>query len=137
MSNTQIIIFDGVCNFCNGAVNFIIKRDRDNVFKFAPMQSQAAIDLIAKYEVKDVGFDTFLLIKGDKCYFRTNAALEITKELSGFWFLFRVFKLLPRAIRDYFYRLFARNRYSIFGRSDTCMIPTLEVKSKFLDGGKY
>ena len=133
MSTPHIIIFDGVCNFCHGAVNFIIKRDQKNVFKFAPMQSRVAKKLIEKHDVKDVGFDTFLLIKNDVCYFRTNAAIEITKDLSGFWFLFRAFGLLPRCIRDYFYRLFARNRYRIFGRTDSCMVPTQEAKSKFLE----
>jgi predicted DCC family thiol-disulfide oxidoreductase YuxK len=133
MSTHNIIIFDGLCNFCNNSVNFIIKRDRENVFLFTPMQSKSAQDLIAKYQVENVGFDTFLLIKNDKCYYRTDAALEITRNLSSFWFLFRAFKVLPRSFRDYFYRLFARNRYSIFGKMDFCMIPTPEVKSKFLE----
>jgi len=133
MSTHHIIIFDGVCNFCNSSVNFIIKRDHENVFLFTPMQSKTAQDLIAKYQVKNVGFDTFLLIKNDECYYRTDAALEITKNLSSFWFMFRIFKILPRKFRDYFYRLFARNRYSIFGKTDVCMIPTPEVKSKFLE----
>jgi predicted DCC family thiol-disulfide oxidoreductase YuxK len=133
MSTQHIIIFDGICNFCNGSVNFIIKRDHENVFLFTPMQSKSAQDLIAKYQVKNVGFDTFLLIKNDECFYRTDAALEITKDLSGFWFLFRALKILPSSFRDYFYRLLARNRYSVFGKSDVCMIPTPEVKSKFLE----
>jgi predicted DCC family thiol-disulfide oxidoreductase YuxK len=97
------------------------------------MQNKSAQDLIAKYQVKNVGFDTFLLIKNDECFYRTDAALEITKDLSGFWFLFRALKILPSSFRDYFYRLLARNRYSVFGKSDVCMIPTPEVKSKFLE----
>jgi len=133
MSTHHVIIFDGVCNFCNNSVNFIIKRDHNNVFLFTPIQSKSAQDLIAKYNVKNVGFDTFLLIKNNECYYRTEAALEITKDLTGFWFLFRAFKVLPKGFRDYFYRLFARNRYSIFGKSDSCMIPTPEVKRKFLE----
>jgi len=133
MSTQNVIIFDGVCKFCNNSVNFIIKRDHHNVFLFAPMQSEAAQDLIAKYNVKDVGFDTFLLIKNNKCFYRTDAVLEITKDLSGYWYLFRVFKLLPRSFRDYFYRLLARNRYDIFGKTDKCMVPTPDIKNKFLD----
>jgi predicted DCC family thiol-disulfide oxidoreductase YuxK len=133
MSTHHIIIFDGVCNLCNSSVNFIIKRDKENVFIFTPMQSKSAQALIAKYQVKNVGFDTFLLIKNDECYYRTDAALEITKNLSGFWYLFRAFKVLPRFFRDYFYRLLARNRYSLFGKADMCMMPTLAVKSKFLE----
>ena len=132
MRNHHIIIFDGVCNFCNSSVNFIIKRDHKNVFLFTPMQSETASMLISKFKVKDVGFDTFLLIKNNQCYYRTDAALEIAKELSGYWFLFSLFKILPRPIRDYFYRLLARNRYSIFGKTEACMIPTEEIKDKFL-----
>lgn len=97
------------------------------------MQSKSAQDLITKYNVKNVDFDTFLLIKNDKCYYRTDAALEITKDLSGLWFLFRIFKILPEGFRDYFYRILARNRYNLFGKSDSCMIPTPEVKRKFLE----
>lgn len=133
MNNRYIIIFDGVCNFCNGAVNFIIKHDPNGVFAFTPMQSDIAQKLIAEYQVEKVGFDTFLLIKDNTCYFRTDAAIEITKNLSGYWHLFRVFKILPRPIRDYFYRVFARNRYNLFGKMGSCMVPTLEVKSRFIE----
>ena len=132
MNNKHVIIFDGVCNFCNSSVNFIINHDHKNVFIFAPLQSPTAEKLIAEYDVKDVGFDTFLLIKNGECYFRTNAALEITKDFNGFWRFLNIFRVIPRPIRDYFYRLFARNRYAIFGRTDSCMIPTSELKSKFL-----
>lgn len=132
MSNHHVIIFDGVCNFCNGAVNFIIKRDHSKKFVFAPMQSPIAQNLISKYGVEKVGFDTFLLIKNNQCYFRTDATFQITKDLSGYWYLFQFFRILPRPIRDYFYRLFARNRYSIFGKTDKCIVPTQEIKNKFL-----
>ena len=79
MNNKHLIIFDGVCNFCNSSVNFIIKHDHKNTFIFAPLQSPTAKKLITEYKVQDVGFDTFLLIKNEECYFRTNAALEIIK----------------------------------------------------------
>ncbi len=133
MSTHHIIIFDGICNFCNSSVKFIIKRDHKNVFLFTPMKSKPAQDLIAKYRVEGVGFDTFLLIKNNECYYRTDAALEITKDLSGFWFLFRAFKVLPSSFRDFFYRLFARNRYSLFGKTNSCMIPTPEIKNRILE----
>ena len=132
MSNKHIIIFDGVCNFCNGAVSFIIKRDHANKFVFAPMQSPTAQNLIDKYGVENVGFDTFLLIKNNHCYLRTDAALQITGDLTGYWFLFKILKVLPRPLRDYFYRLFARNRYRIFGRTDACVLPNDKVRNKFL-----
>lgn len=132
MSHRHIIIFDGVCNFCNGAVNFIIQRDHSDRFVFAPMQSPTAKKLIAEHHVKKVGFDTFLLIKNNQCYFRTDAAFQITKDLSGLWYLFQVLKVVPRPFRDYFYRLFARNRYQIFGKNEQCIVPTPELKNKFL-----
>ena len=132
MNNQYIVIFDGVCNLCNGAVRFIIDRDHANKFVFAPLQSPMAKGLIAKYEIEDIGQDSFVLIKNEQCYFRTDAALEITKDLRGWWHLFRIFIILPRPVRDYFYRLLARNRYRIFGKTEHCMVPTPELKQKFL-----
>jgi len=132
MSRHHVIIFDGVCSLCNSSVNFIIKRDHSNRFVFAPMQSPAAQKLISDYNVENVGFDTFLLIKNGECYYRTNAAIEIAKDLRGAWSLLIVVKIIPRPIRDFFYRLFARNRYSIFGKTEICMVPTKELKNKFL-----
>ena len=88
MPNQHIILFDGVCNFCNRSVIFIIKRDHKDRFLFAPLQNQPAQDLIAKYGITDLNFDTFVLIKNDVWYLRSDAVLEITKDLSGYWFLF-------------------------------------------------
>lgn len=133
MKNQYVIIFDGVCNFCNNSVNFIIDRDHKNVFKFTPIQSKAAETIMAQYGVKKVGFDTLILVKNKKFYYRSDAALEITKDLSGYWDLFRILVIIPRPIRDYFYSLFAKYRYRIFGKNDTCLIPAPEIKDKFLD----
>lgn len=132
MSNSHIVIFDGVCNFCNSAVYFIIKRDPDAKFVFTPMQSKLAEELMNKHQVDSVGMDTFLLIKNGNCFKYSSAALEITKDLSGAWFLFLVFKIVPAKVRDYFYKVFARNRYNLFGRKDICMVPTKELKSRFI-----
>lgn len=133
MDDRYIVIFDGVCNFCNGAVNFIIKRDPLGRFAFTPMQSPAGQELIEKYGAAMVGVDTFLLVKDGQCFERTDAALEITKDLSGLWHWIRVLKVLPRPFRDYFYRLFARNRYKLFGRREYCMVPTVSVRERFLE----
>ncbi len=132
MKDHHIIIFDGVCNFCNGAVNFIIERDSRDAFKFAPMQSEIAQQLILKHQTHEAGHDTFILIKNGNCFVRTNAALEITKDLDGFWFILRVFKIVPSVIRDFFYKTFARNRYTLFGKRAMCMVPTKEVRDRFL-----
>jgi len=133
MDNRHIVIFDGVCNFCNGAVNFIIKRDSTGRFVFTPMQSPTGQKLIEKYGAAMVGVDTFLLVKEGQCFERTDAALEITKDLSGLWHWFRVLKILPQPFLDHFYRLFARNRYRLFGRRETCMVPTAGVRDRFLE----
>lgn len=133
MDDRHIVIFDGACNFCNGAVNFIIKRDPAGRFAFTPIQSATGQELINQYGAALVGFDTFLLVKDGQCFERTDAALEITKDLSGLWHWFRVFKGIPKPFRDYLYRLFARNRYRLFGRRDSCMVPTPDVRERFLE----
>ena len=132
MDTRHIVIFDGVCNFCNGAVNFIIKRDPDRLFAFTPMQSDLAKELTDKHGITNVGVDTFLLIKNGESYIWTDAALEIAKDLSGFWHLTNVLKIVPRQIRDMLYRLFARNRYRLFGRKNICMVPSKNVRSRFV-----
>ena len=134
MPNRHLIIFDGVCNFCTGSVNFIKKRDSRAVFGFAPMQTRYGQSLIQKYSVPDVRADTLILIKNGRCYLSTDAALEIIKDLSGLWFLFRVFEIVPRPLRDYFYNAFARKRYKLFGKRDTCMLPIADV-GDFADVG--
>jgi predicted DCC family thiol-disulfide oxidoreductase YuxK len=131
MEDSQIVIFDGICNFCNGAVNFIIKRDSKAVFKFTPTQSKIAQDLLLRHQVPEVGYDAFVLIKNGQSFLRTNAAFEITKDLDGFWFI-GAFKIVPAVVRDYFYRILARNRYTLFGKRATCMMPKKEVRDRFL-----
>ena len=98
MSEKKIVIFDGVCNFCNGAVNFIIERDSKKQFLFTPMQSQYAQTLIKTYCVSNVGIDTFLLVKDGRSFIWTDAALEIAKELDGSWSLFLIFRFVPPGI---------------------------------------
>lgn len=132
MDNRPIIIFDGVCNFCNGSVNFIIKRDAAAVFAFTPAQSETAKALMEQHHIPNLANDTFILIKNGTCFTRTNAALEITKDLSGFWFLFRIFKLLPTSFRDIFYDALAKNRYKLFGKKDSCMVPSQNIKDRFI-----
>lgn len=126
-----LVVYDGVCNFCNGAVAFIIKRDKQALYTFTPMQSAYAQNIIQEKAVSTVGNDTFLLIKNGKVFLWSDAALEIAKDLSGFWFLFTAFKIIPRPIRDFCYRLFARHRIHLFGGTSTCQLPDNTVLSRF------
>ena len=132
MDNRHIVIFDGLCNLCNGAVNFIIKRDPKAIFVFTPTQSDLADKLMRDHQIISAEIDTFLLIKNGKAHIRTDAALEITKDLSGLWFLFRVFRVIQPSLRDILYRLIAKNRYKLFGKRDECMIPTQEIRERFI-----
>ncbi|MEO6049875.1 MAG: thiol-disulfide oxidoreductase DCC family protein [Pyrinomonadaceae bacterium] len=127
----SIILFDGVCNFCNGAVNFIISHDREKKFKFAPLQSEIGEKLWKKFEIGD-DVDSIILIENEKAYLHSTAGLRVTKTLGGIWALGYVFIIVPAFIRDYLYRLFARNRYRLFGRQDACMLPTTDVRERFL-----
>ena len=127
---SAIILFDGICNFCDGAVNFIIGQDTKNYFKFAPLQSEIGQEFVKKFDLR--GIDSVILVENDKAYTHSTAALKIAKSLSGIWSLAYVFIVIPKPIRDFFYKLFAKNRYKLFGKKDECMIPTPEVRARFL-----
>jgi len=128
----KIILFDGVCNLCNGAVTYIIKRDKKNVFKFAALQSEIGQELISKFNIDTSKIDSIILIDGEKHYEKSSAALHIAKQLSGAYPLLFGFMIVPRFIRNAVYDYIARNRYKWFGKKESCMIPTAELKSKFL-----
>jgi predicted DCC family thiol-disulfide oxidoreductase YuxK len=128
----KIILFDGVCNLCNGAVNYIIKRDKKNIFKFAALQSEVGQELVTKFKIDTSKVDSIILIDGETYYEKSSAALHITKELSGAYPLLFVFMIIPKFIRNSVYDYVARNRYKWFGKKESCMIPTKELKSKFL-----
>lgn len=131
-NNHKIILFDGVCNLCNGAVNYIIKRDKKNVFKFAALQSEIGHELISKFKIDTSKVDSIILIDGEKHYEKSTAALRISKYLSGAYPLLYGFMVVPKFIRNMVYDYIARNRYKWFGKKESCMIPTLELKAKFL-----
>ena len=128
----SIILFDGVCNFCNGMVNFIIAWDPAARFKFAPLQSEIGERMRSKYGL-DESIDSIILIEDDHAYIYSTAALRIVRKLGALWPVLYAFIIVPEPIRDFFYRLFARNRYRLFGKRDVCMVPTPDVRSRFLD----
>ena len=132
MDDRYIVLFDGVCNLCNGSVNFIIKRDPKGRYVFAPVQSAVGQALIEKYDVPEVGLDTFLLIRDGRCYFKSDAALEIASDLVGGWRLIYGLKIIPRFFRDRVYTFIAKNRYRLFGKKDVCMMPNASVVERFL-----
>ena len=133
MQNHHIILFDGVCNFCNFWVNFIMNRDKNDIYKFAAMQSESGQKLLQEFKLNVSDFDTFVLIVNDKHFTKSIAALKISKNLKSFVKLRYPLIILPRPIRDFFYDLIAKNRYKFFGRRDICRIPTEEERDKFLN----
>ncbi|OQD43249.1 thiol-disulfide oxidoreductase [Croceivirga radicis] len=134
MEAKKIILFDGVCNLCNGAVQFIIKRDKRSVFKFASLQSEIGKQLTKERGIDTELLDSIILIEpGIAYYSKSTAALEIMKSFGGIWNLTRLFTVLPEGFRDIVYDFIAKNRYKWFGKKDACMIPTPELQSRFLD----
>ena len=130
MINKQIILFDGVCNLCNKAVTFIIKRDEKNIFLFSSLQSETGKLLLKKHQLKEI--DSIVLIKNKKAYIKSEAVFEIIKELKGFWCFLKVFRVLPLSFRDYLYTKLAKNRYRLFGKKESCINLTDEMKEKFI-----
>ncbi len=128
-----IVLFDGVCNFCNGTVNFIIRHDSASHFRFAPLQSEIGQKLLREYNFNSPGVDSVILIENGRAFTHSTAALKIAGKLDGGWQIFRVFQFVPQVVRDFFYRLFARNRYRLFGKKDVCMMLTPEIKARFLN----
>lgn len=125
-------MFDGVCNFCSGSVNFIIERDRQNRFKFAPLQSEIGERLLREHGIDKEKTDSVILIDDGKAFTHSTAALKIAKHLSGIWSWFYFFIVVPKPVRDFFYKWIAKNRYRLFGKMDACMMPTPEIRKKFL-----
>ncbi len=128
-----VILFDGVCNLCNGAVQFIIKRDPDSVFRFASLQSDAGQDVLRRNNLPTEDFDTMVLVDDDAVFTKSTAALRILRRLGGIGRLAYAFIVIPRFVRDWVYTFVARNRYSWFGKRDECMVPTPDLKSRFLE----
>jgi predicted DCC family thiol-disulfide oxidoreductase YuxK len=131
-TNHKIVLFDGVCNFCNSSVNFIIDHDKHNRFKFAALQTEAGQELLKKHNLPTEDFDSFILVDGDRYYKKSSASLHTVKEFPGLWKLLYAFIIVPPFIRDIFYNIIAKNRYKWFGKRDECRMPTKELREKFL-----
>lgn len=127
----KIILFDGVCSFCNKSVQFIIKRDPKAHFKFASQQSEIGKSILEKYDANQY-IDSIVLIENNRCYYKSTAALHICRHLTGFWKLFFIFILIPTPIRDNVYNIIAKNRYNWFGQNESCHLPTQNERERFL-----
>jgi predicted DCC family thiol-disulfide oxidoreductase YuxK len=128
----NIVLFDGVCNLCNGAVNFLIDYDKSNRLHFASLQSEVGQEILQYYGLNTTDFDTFVFLNKGKLFTRSTAALEIVKTIGGFWSFLYIFRFIPAFIRDGIYNLVAKNRYKLFGKRNACRMPTPELKAKFL-----
>ncbi len=133
MNESPVILFDGVCNFCNSAVNFVIKRDKKKQIKFAPLQSEAGKKLMEQYSLPADDMQSFVFIENGKAYTRSTAALRVCRYLSALWPLCYGTIIVPKFIRDAIYNWIARNRYKWFGVRQQCMMPTADIKARFLE----
>ncbi|PHR98664.1 MAG: thiol-disulfide oxidoreductase [Leeuwenhoekiella sp.] len=133
MSAEKIILFDGVCNLCNGAINFIIKHDPKAQLKFASLQGATGQKLLAKHHINPKETDSIVLIEPERVSVKSSAALRIAKYLDRGYPLLYGFMIIPGFIRNAVYDFIAANRYKWFGKKNSCMIPTPELKSRFLD----
>jgi predicted DCC family thiol-disulfide oxidoreductase YuxK len=131
--NKKIILFDGVCNLCDNVVQFIIKRDKKDIFRFVALQSELGQEIIHYLGVDQSKTDSIILYEpGHAYYYKAEAALKIGSELGGFYSILRVFNVLPKSFSNWIYDYVARNRYKWYGKKNECMIPTPEMKAKFL-----
>ncbi|HOZ78345.1 MAG TPA: thiol-disulfide oxidoreductase DCC family protein [Ferruginibacter sp.] len=132
MTTGPVILFDGICNFCNGAVNFTIKRDKRKVIKFAALQTEIGKTLLQQHGLPENYTSSFIFIENGKLYNRSTAALRVCRYLSGLWPLCYGLIIVPAFIRNAVYDFIAKNRYKWFGQKDACMIPTPEMRARFL-----
>ena len=128
-----VVLFDGVCNLCNSAVLFIIKHDKNNIFRLASLQSETGQKLLTKFNLPVNELNSFILVENNKVYNRSTGALRVAKKLNGILPLLYSFIIIPKIFRDSIYDWIARNRYKWFGKKEECMIPTPELKARFLN----
>lgn len=129
-----LVLFDGVCNFCNNSINFIIRHDKNDRFRFAPLQSETGKKTLVKFGLQDTKIESVVLVENGKCYTKTTAALRIAKKLDRLYPLcFYAFIWIPPFLRNIAYDIIAKYRYAWWGKRDACMIPSPELRKKFVD----
>ncbi len=132
--NNKIILFDGVCNLCNNAVTKVIKKDKKNTFIFAALQSKSGNKIISKLGIDTTKIDSIILYETGNSYdVKSTAVIKIVSDFGGFWSFTKLLLIFPESFRNLIYDFIAKNRYKWFGKKEICMIPTKELKAKFLD----
>ena len=131
----KLILFDGVCNLCNSSVLYVIKRDKKNKFMFAPLQSDVGKHIIEKFNIDTSQVDSIILYDPEKevIHYKSTAALKVASKLGFPTNILSIFIIIPNVIRNWVYDFIAKHRYTWYGKKDACMIPTPELKSKFLN----
>ena len=133
-NNTKLILFDGICNLCNDSVLKVIKNDKKNIFVFTALQSETGKKIITHLQIDITKIDSIILYIPNVSFdIKSTAALKIMNDFGGLWKLTQVFYILPKSLRDFIYDFIAKNRYKWFGKKESCMIPSPELKSKFLN----
>ena len=128
----KIILFDGLCNLCSASVRFVIKRDNKKIFCFASLQSNFGQKTLLGIEIGN-SIKTIVLLMDDKIYLRSDAALEISKDLDGLWPSLYLLKIIPRFVRDAVYNFISQHRYQWFGKTDECWLPSPDLSARFVD----
>lgn len=128
----HLVLFDGVCNLCNGFVQFLIRQDKRDQLTFGSLQGSIAQQLLAQNGINNY-LSSIVYIRNGKLYQRSSAALSILKDVGGWWWLTQIFWIAPRPIRDMFYNWVGRNRYRWFGKRQSCMVPSPELQKRFLE----
>lgn len=130
----KIILFDGLCNLCDASVQFIIKRDTKDVFRFVSLQSDLGQELLQQLPISTQKIDSIILYESDKTYYyKSEAVFEIVKSIGGVFYCLLIFKWLPTAVTNTIYDYIAKNRYRWFGKKEHCLVPTKDLQSKFLE----
>ncbi len=133
LADGPIVLFDGVCNLCAGFVQFLIPRDPDGTFSYASLQSEIGQELLAEHDLPTDDLESVVLIEGDDAYVKSGAVIRIGQLLGGVYALAGPLRFLPRRLRDWGYDVVAANRYRLFGKKESCMLPSEDVQSRFLE----
>jgi predicted DCC family thiol-disulfide oxidoreductase YuxK len=128
----NLILFDGVCNLCSALVQFVIRHDPAAKFRFAAIQSEIGGEIFQSHGLDPADLQTFVFVSNGQVFLRSDAAIEVVSRFGGAWRIFRIFRFVPKVLRDAIYSFIARNRYRWFGRKEVCMVPTPEISERFL-----